>query len=54
MAMKVKVEILIETNFYDEEIFLKRIEEIVMANKEKSLSAESKVIKFNMYISEEK
>jgi len=54
--MKVKVELEIETDFYDEEIFQKKIESMI-TNKYLSdgmLGKDSKLEKFDMYILEEK
>ena len=53
--MKVKIELEIETDFYDEEIFQKKIESMI-TNKYLSdgmLGKDSKLIKFDMYIVEE-
>ena len=57
--MKVKVELEIETDFYDEEAVSNKMEELItkgdMRNKtDKLFSDNSKLIKFDMYITEEK
>lgn len=57
--MKVKVELIIETDFYDEEIFNQRIENLikngyVVGEGDSPCSLNSKLEKFDMYIVEEK